>query len=35
MLPTLSELGYENAQLKKKIAISEAKQKAILVAQCW
>lgn len=31
MLPTLSELGYENAQLKKKIAISEAKQKAILV----
>lgn len=31
MLPTLSELGYENAQLKKKLAISEAKQKAILV----
>lgn len=31
MMPTISELGYENAQLKKKIAISEAKQKAILV----
>ncbi len=31
MIPTISELGYENAQLKKKLAISEAKQKAILV----
>lgn len=31
MTPTLSELGYENAQLKKKLAISEAKQKAVLV----
>ena len=31
MLPTISELGYENAQLKKKLAISEAKQKAVLV----
>lgn len=31
MVPTISELGYENAQLKKKLAISEAKQKALLV----
>ena len=31
MMPTISELGYENAQLKNKLAISEAKQKAILV----
>lgn len=31
MIPTISELGYENAQLKKKLAISEAKQKAVLV----
>lgn len=31
MIPTISELGYENGQLKKKLAISEAKQKAILV----
>lgn len=31
MIPTISELGYENAQLKKKLAASEAKQKAILV----
>lgn len=31
MIPTISELGYENAQLKKKLAISEAKQKAVLI----
>lgn len=31
MIPTISELGYENAQLKKKIAISEAKQQALLI----
>ena len=31
MIPTISELGYENAQLKNKLAISEAKQKAVLV----
>ena len=31
MIPTISELGYENAQLKKKLAASESKQKAILV----
>lgn len=31
MIPTISELGYENAQLKNKLAISEAKQKALLV----
>lgn len=31
MIPTISELGYENAQLKKQLAISEAKQKALLI----
>ena len=31
MLPTLSELGYENAQLKKELAISKAKQQALLI----
>lgn len=31
MIPTISELGYENAQLKKKLAISDAKQKALLI----
>lgn len=31
MSPSITELGYENAQLKKKLAASEAKQKAILV----
>lgn len=31
MIPTISELGYENGQLKKKLEISEAKQKALLV----
>ena len=31
MTPTLSELGYENAQLKKELAISKAKQKALLI----
>jgi hypothetical protein len=31
MIPTISELGYENAQLTKKLAISEAKQQALLV----
>lgn len=30
-IPSISELGYENAQLKKQLAASEAKQKAILV----
>lgn len=30
-LPTLSGLAYDNTQLQKKLAISEAKQKAILV----
>lgn len=31
MTPTLSELGYENAQLKKELAISKAKQQALLI----
>lgn len=31
MLPSITELGYENAQLKKKLAASEAKQKALLI----
>lgn len=31
MPPCITELGYENAQLKKKLAASEAKQKAMLV----
>lgn len=31
MTPTLSELGYENAKLKKELAISKAKQKALLI----
>lgn len=31
MLPSITELGCENAQLKKKLAASELKQKALLV----
>ena len=31
MIPTISELGYENTQLKKKLAISETKQQALLI----
>lgn len=31
MPPSITELGYENAQLKKKMAASEAKQKALLI----
>lgn len=31
MTPTLSELGYENAKLKKELAISKAKQQALLI----
>lgn len=31
MTPTLSELGYENAQLKKDLAASRAKQQALLI----
>lgn len=31
MTPTLSELGYENAQLKKELAASKAKQQALLI----
>lgn len=31
VIPTISELAYENTQLKKKLAISEAKQKALLI----
>ena len=30
-IPSMTELGIENAQIKKKLAASEAKQKAILV----
>lgn len=31
MIPTISELGYENAQLKKELAASKAKQQALLI----
>lgn len=31
MTPTLSELGYENAQLKIELAASKAKQQALLI----
>lgn len=30
-IPSITELGIENAQLKKKLAASEAKQRAVLV----
>lgn len=30
-IPTLSGLAYENTQLQKRLAISEAKQKALLI----
>lgn len=30
-IPTLSELAYDNSQLSKRLAISEAKQRALLV----
>lgn len=31
MPPSITELGYENAQLKKELAASKAKQKALLI----